>query len=182
MKYVLLALCFFSLHLKVSAQKLRPVDEGSKVHFVIKNFGINTGGDFQKLAGEIVFTPAAIAQSYFNVSVKSETVDTDNSSRDASLREDYFESAKYPEIKLISTKVEKTNKTDEGFYFFTGKIIIKNITKDISFPFKAEKVNDDWLFTGDFNINRLDFNVGKSSAVLGDKVQVTLKVLSKKQS
>lgn len=167
--------------LAVSAQRLKPVDEGSKVHFVIKNFGINTGGDLQKLDGEIVFNPQVIAQSYFNVTVKSSTVDTDNNSRDESLREDYFESARYPDIRLVSTKVEKTNKTNEGFYFFTGKLIIKNITKDISFPFKAEKLNDDWLFSGDFSINRLDFNVGKSSSILGNKVQVSLNVLAKKQ-
>lgn len=180
MKPILVLTFLFTLNFSLYAQRLKPVDEGSKVHFVIKNFGINTGGDLQKLDGEIIFNPDLISQSFFNVTVKSSTVDTDNSSRDESLREDYFESAKYPDIRLVSTKVEKTNKTNEGIYFFTGKLIMKDITKDISFPFKAEKINDDWLFTGDFSINRLDFNVGKSSSILGNKVQVTLKVLAKK--
>ncbi len=54
------------------------------------------------------------------------------------------------------------------------------ITKPVSFPFHIEKVNDDYLFTGDFDINRLDYGVGSSSAVLSNTVHVSLSVLAKK--
>lgn len=176
--FVLLLVLFY---FPSSAQRFKPVDDGSKVHFTIKNFGISTGGDFQKLDGEILFDPSAISQSFFNVTVKSSTIDTDNSSRDESLRKDYFESAKYPDIRLVSTKVQNTNKSTEGFYYFTGKLILKKVTKEISFPFKAEKSGDNWLFTGEFDINRLDYGVGESSSILGNKVHITLKVQAKKQ-
>jgi polyisoprenoid-binding protein YceI len=36
------------------AQQYQPVDEKSEVKFVIKNFGINTGGGFKGLQGTIV--------------------------------------------------------------------------------------------------------------------------------
>ena len=39
----------------IYGQKYTPTDAGSKVHFVIKNFGIRTGGDFTGLKGSIVF-------------------------------------------------------------------------------------------------------------------------------
>ena len=38
-------------------QNYTPTDAGSKVRFVIKNFGINTGGTFDGLAGSITFDP-----------------------------------------------------------------------------------------------------------------------------
>ncbi len=181
MKGNLFVLLLISFYYPSSAQRYKPVDEGSKVHFVIKNFGISTGGDLQKLDGEILFNPQSISQSFFNVTVKSSTIDTDNSSRDESLRQDYFESAKYPDIRLVSTKVQNTNKTSDGYYYFTGKLIMKNVTKEISFPFKAEKAGENWLFTGEFDINRLDYGVGESSSILGNKVHISLKVQAKKQ-
>ncbi len=44
----------------VVGQKYKPVDEGSKVHFVIKNFGINTGGELSGIIKMIWFSTATI--------------------------------------------------------------------------------------------------------------------------
>ena len=163
-----------------SAQNFVPADEGSNVHFTIKNFGFNTGGDFKGLKGAIFFNPSFPATATFSVSVASSTINTHNESRDKDLREElYFNVEKFPEIKLVSTKIDKTNKTEDGFYFFTGNLTIKGITKPVSFPFKAEKMMNNYLFTGEFTINRLDFGVGEKSTVLSQKVVVNLKVLAK---
>ncbi|HXS55545.1 MAG TPA: YceI family protein [Hanamia sp.] len=178
-KNILFAIIFLST--AAAAQSYKPGDTGSKVHFVIKNFGINTGGDFTGLKGDIRFFPDDVTKSSVAVSVSTSTVDTDNGSRDKSLKSDeYFDAQKYPEISIVSTKIEKTNKTATGIYFFTGNLTIHGITKTISFPFQATKVKDDYLFTGEFEISRLDYGVGEKSAVLGNKVVVTLSVLAKK--
>lgn len=158
-----------------------PVDEGSKVHFTIKNFGISTGGQLSGLKGEINFLATDLSACHFNVSVDASTVDTDNEGRDAHLKgSEYFEVDKYPQITITSTKIDKTNKTETGFYYFTGNLSMHGITKQIAFPFHIEKVNDTYLFTGDFEINRLDFGVGDNSAVLSNTVNVSLSVLAKK--
>ncbi|MDQ2718808.1 MAG: YceI family protein [Bacteroidota bacterium] len=173
--------CLFFISTALNAQDYKPSDSGSKVHFVIKNFGINTGGDFTGLKGEITFLPDDISKCKFDITVSSSMVDTDNSSRDNHLRTDeYFDVQKYPEIKISSTKIDKTNKTSTGFYYFTGNITMHGITKPISFAFHAEKTRDDYLFTGNFEIERIDFGVGDKSSVLGNKVIVTLSVLAKK--
>ena len=178
-KNILFGIIFLST--AAAAQNYKPGDTGSKVHFVIKNFGISTGGDLTGLKGDIRFFPDDTSKSAFSVSVSTSTVDTDNGSRDKSLKsEEYFDAQKYPEISLVSTKIEKTNKTATGIYFFTGNLTIHGITKAISFPFQATKVKDDYLFTGEFDISRLDYGVGEKSAVLGNKVVVTLSVLAKK--
>ncbi|MEO6819651.1 MAG: YceI family protein [Ginsengibacter sp.] len=158
-----------------------PVDQGSKVHFVIRNFGINTGGDFTGLKGSINFDPKALSSSKLDVSIAATTVDTDNSSRDKSLRSDeYFDVKKYPEINLASTKISLANNS-EGAYIFTGNITIHGVKRGITFPFNAELVNGDYVFTGNFDLNRLDFGVGEKSAVLSNKVSISLKVIAKQK-
>ena len=182
MRTFIITLFLVSTSYLLKAQDYIPGDNGSKVHFVIKNFGINTGGDFQGVKGSIFFNPSFPTSAKFDVSIASATVDTDNSSRDKDLKEEfYFNVEAFPEIKIVSKRIDKTNKSEDGFYFFTGNLIIKGVTKEISFPFKAEKVLNDYLFTGEFEINRLDFGVGQKSAVLSQKVVVHLKVLAKKK-
>lgn len=179
LKYILSFLLFTGLH--ANAQNYTPTDTGSKVHFVIKNFGINTGGDFTGLKGEIIFLPDSLNGCKFDVSVAASTVDTDNGLRDKNLAgNEYFDAAKFPLIRLVSTKITKTNKTADGFYYFSGNLTIKGVTKSISFPFQAKKINDNYLFTGAFKIERTDFGVGEKNIVLSNDVAVSLSVLSKK--
>ena len=165
----------------VFAQRYIPADQGSKVHFKIRNFGISTGGDLSGLKGEIIFFTTDLASCRFNVTVDASTVDTDNGSRDGHLKgEEYFDVEKFPVITIVSTKIEKTNKTDAGYYYFTGTLTLHGITKAIAFPFKVEKENDTYLFTGEFDIDRLDYGVGDKSSVLSNTVNVSLSVLAKK--
>src|ERR1017187_675788 len=151
----ILSILFSLLTLSGFSQKYTPSDEGSKVHFTIKNFGIKTGGQLSGLKGEILFFTTDLPACSFNVSVDASTVDTDNESRDSHLkRNEYFDSGKYPQITIASTKIDKTNKTESGFYYFTGILTMHGITKPISFPFHIEKVNNTYLFTGGVEINR----------------------------
>jgi polyisoprenoid-binding protein YceI len=161
------------------AQNYTPTDAGSNVHFVIKNFGIKTGGDFTGLKGSISFNPAKLADSKFNVSVSATTINTDNKTRDKHLRKtEYFNVEKYPEINITSTKISES--TNAGRYFFAGNITIKGITKPIQFGFSASAANNGYLFNGEFEINRRDFGVGGNSMSLGDKLKVTLSIATKK--
>ncbi|MEO8765951.1 MAG: YceI family protein [Ginsengibacter sp.] len=179
LKIILPWLLFIST--AIHAQKYIPGDEGTKVHFTIKNFGIKTGGELSGVKGEIFFFTTDVAACRFNVTVDAPSIDTDNGSRDKHLKEsEYFDVEKFPIIAIASTKIDKTNKTESGFYYFTGNLTIRGITKPVAFPFHAEKVNDTYLFTGEFEINRLDFEVGDKSAVLSNTVNVSLSVLAKK--
>jgi polyisoprenoid-binding protein YceI len=160
-------------------QNYTPTDAGSKVRFVIKNFGINTGGTFEGLAGSVVFDPANLAGASFNVSVDAKTVDTDMEARDNHLRkEEYFDVEKYPKLSFRSTKITTTNK--EGYLFMFGVITIKNISKEISFPFKQTSKDGGILFDGEFKLNRLDFGVGGKSFSMSDELNVELSIFAKK--
>ncbi|MEO6538004.1 MAG: YceI family protein [Ferruginibacter sp.] len=163
----------------VYAQKtLTPVDAGSKIHFVIKNFGINTGGDISGMLGAIKFNPAKPETSSISVTAAVKSIDTDNEKRDTHLQQDeFFNAEKYPVISLESSKIESTN--TQGTYMFTGTITIKGTSKPVHFPFTAVVKDDGYLFSGEFEINRRDYQVGGDSATMSDSVSISFSALSK---
>lgn len=181
MQRLLFSFTFLVLSFAAISQKYKPVDAGSKVHFNIKNFGIETGGDLSGLAGNINFSAANLTTSNFDVSVSVKTIDTDNDIRDKDLKgKNYFDADTYPVINIKSTKISRTNKTQAGWYYFAGTITMHGVSKPIEFPFSATLKGNDYLFVGDFTINRLDYGVGGNSAVLSNTVKVSLSVLAKK--
>ena len=161
------------------AQTYLATDEGSNVHFTIKNFGIKTGGDFTGLKGTIVFNPKALTTSAINVSVDANSVNTDNGARDKHLRkEEYFNVEKFPLLTFVSTKI--TESTTAGRFFVLGNITIKGITKAVQFGFSATPTATGYTLAGEFEINRRDFGVGGKSGVMADKLKVSLNVVAKK--
>lgn len=171
---------FLFVSFLVNAQNYLPTDDGSKLHFVIKNLGINTGGDITGLKGKIIFDAKNAPKCFFDVTAAVKTIDTDNGKRDEHLRkEEYFDAATYPVIHLVSTKVEPG--ADLKHFIFKGNLTIKNITKPISFPFTAEGKSGGALFVGFFEISRIDFGVGKESFSLSNKIKVTLNAFGKAQ-
>jgi len=178
MKRLIFGFLFFISSYTIIAQTYTPVDNGSKVHFTIKNFGIATGGDFSGLAGSIKFDPANLAASDFDVSVDATTVDTDIEARDNHLRKaEYFDVKNYPKLSIRSTRITKTNK--DGYMYMFGNITIKGVTKEIKFPFTATPKNGGYVFEGDFKLNRRDFGVGGQSISLSDDLTVSLSVFAK---
>ncbi len=176
MKKIILGFTLCFVFFTITAQQIyKATDAGSKIHFTIKNFGIKTGGDFTGLAGIVKFDTKNLEASYFNVTVQSTSIDTDNGSRDGHLRKaEYFDAATYPQIKIISTKI--TASTVAGRFYVFANLTIKGVTKPIEFGFSALPQNDGYFFEGQFNINRRDFGVGGNSMSLADKLLVKLAV------
>ncbi|MGB4846020.1 MAG: YceI family protein [Ferruginibacter sp.] len=180
MKKYLSALATFILFASfVSAQvTYTPVDEGSKVHFVIKNFAIKTGGDFTGLKGTIKFDPEKYTSTVFDVSVDAATIDTDNSSRDGHLKKaEYFNVDTYKTLHFKSTKVVRSS--SEGRFYVYGDLTIKGVTKPVEFGFGATPKDGGYIFDGSFTINRRDFGVGGSSISMSDNLTVSLSVFAK---
>lgn len=157
--------------------KRSPSERESKVHFVIKNFGINTGGDLKGVKGDIVFDKDNIAASYMDVQVDVRSIDTDNKRRDAHLVSDeYFDAGKYPYIHIAGKPVAGQVANE---YILKAKLTIKNITRQVDIPFMVTQDATGFLFTSVFEINRRDYNVGGNSAVLSDNVKVSLKIFAR---
>ena len=182
MKYflgsLLIQILTFSSFAQSSPHPYTPSDQGSSVSFTLKNLGFNTGGSFTGLQGAIVFDPQNTAASSFDVSVDAASVNTDNNMRDNHLKEDsYFDVKNYPRIRFVSTSIGPADKS--GHFTITGKLTIKNTTKEISFPFIATPMGEDYIFKGTFQLNRKDFGIGGSSTI-SNNLTVSLTVLAKK--
>ncbi|WP_461448700.1 YceI family protein [Mucilaginibacter sp.] len=174
---LLLCLSVFSY-----AQHLTPIQQSSLVQFQVSHkmvFRSTVTGSFSGLKGNIVFDTRDVSQSFFDVSVNAESINTGIGMRDSHLKdEDYFNAQKYPLIVIKSQKINK-EKGDDA-YLFTGTITMKGVTKAISFPFTIKAIPGGYQFKGNFNINRLDFEVGPENSIDKD-VLIQLSVSTKQE-
>lgn len=157
--------------------QFHPVASESGVHFTIHNFGFKTGGNLAAPEGDIYFNADDLTHSAFNINIKSESINTDNDSRDEHLREeDYFDTKNYPLIRFVSTSIRASGK--KGEYETVGLLTIKKVSREIQIPFTAVRSGSGWLFTGSFKMNRRDFGVGGSSTI-SNELTVDIKVLAR---
>ena len=171
-----LLICF-SFLFQTSYSQIHPVTAESTVQFSLKNFGFRTGGKLDAPEGDIIFNPDDLSKSSFHVTIKTESINTDNNSRDEHLKEaDYFDVKNYPFIRFVSSSVKAGSK--KGSYEALGTLTIKNKSREISMPFTAEKKGAGWFFTGSFKMNRRDFDVGGSSTI-SNELTVDIKVLAR---
>lgn len=170
----LMVFLLMTLVCKFSLAQFHPVNETSSIHFKIKNLGFTIDGSFSGLSGTIAFDLSRPAEATFDVSIDAGTVNTDNKMRDDHLRRDtYFDVKNFPRIRLYSSKISTTGK--KGELLFSGYLTIKKQTKPVSFPFKVEASNSGYIFSGEFTINRRDFEIGGTSTI-SDMLSVSLNV------
>jgi polyisoprenoid-binding protein YceI len=165
------------LSFQFSFAQYHPVTGESSVRFSLKNFGFKTGGSLDAPQGDIVFNSDDLTKSSFQVSIKTESINTGNESRDEHLKEaTYFDVKNYPLIRFVSSSVKESDK--KGSYQTLGILTVKNKSKEITIPFTAEKNGNGWTFSGSFKINRKDYDVGGSST-LSDEVTIDIKVVAR---
>lgn len=156
----------------------KPADKGSTLQFKIKNLGFDVSGTFTGFMGKINFDAQSPANASFDVTIDAGTVNTDNGFRDSHLRDNnYFDVKKYPAIHFVSSKVSPAGKP--GTYTVSAKLTIKDVTRDISFPFTATALSSGYIFKGSFKINRKDFGVGGTSTI-SNELEVFLDVVAVK--
>lgn len=145
--------------------------EASEVEFEVDNFKIlEVDGNFSGLKGTLRFDSVEIDNSSFIVCVDAASVLTGNEKRDAHLRTaDFFDVEKYPRICFTSSSFSRTS---EG-YLVKGTLSIRDTGKEVEIPFTFKNK----VFEGEFEINRLDFGVGKeiSTFKVGEEIEISIK-------
>jgi polyisoprenoid-binding protein YceI len=130
----------------------------AKVNFSINGmFGIDVNGTVADLRSEINFHPDDLLHSVITATVGSTTINTKNKKRDNHLRSaDFLNVEKYPSIRFVSTHFRKIGE----YYVVEGDLTLKGVTKKISIPFEFTDSGSSAIFTGEFDIDRVDFGVG----------------------
>ncbi|HEY0868049.1 MAG TPA: YceI family protein [Fimbriimonas sp.] len=159
----------------------------TSVGFEIDHLGIaRVQGRFAKTNGKIQFDPKNVTQGSVNFTIATDSIDTAIAPRDTHLKSaDFFDAAKYPEIKFQSTKVRK----DGERYVADGNLTIKDVTKPVSIPFTVHgPITDPWgksrigVIAEPIKLNRQDYNVAYNDKLpsgvssVGDEVTIRLSV------
>ncbi|HEY1937888.1 MAG TPA: YceI family protein [Candidatus Angelobacter sp.] len=153
----------------------------SSVNFAVTHMTVSTvNGRFTTFDGKISLDDKDISKSSVNVTIKTASINTDNTSRDNDLRSpNYFDVEKFPEITFQSKSVEKKGND----YVAHGTLTIHGISKDVDLPFdlkgpidpgKGGKVLGAHAY---LTVNRQDFGITKApAAMIGNDVKIDLNV------
>lgn len=155
-----------------SAQKV--VILKNTIKFQLKNLGINTGGTINGLQATMIFSPDKLDSSTIEAMLDISSINTDNDLRDSHLRSDeFFDMAKYP--KIIMKSISFKHKSGDN-YVGQFNLTIKDKTKTFDVPFTYTTIENTATFKGGLKLNRLDFNIGGKSLVMGNEVSVSIEV------
>ena len=152
--------------------------EKAMVKFSLKAHGQELIGNFKGAKGEVKFDANDLAHSSVDCTIDMATINTGIEARDKHLQaKGFFDTETSPMSKFTADKIEKTK---EG-YSATGKLSMKETTKELAIPFLFEANNDTGVFKGSFSIKRSDFNIGKPDDEIGDEVTIYLEIPVSKQ-
>ena len=164
-------LFFLFLSTDSFAQKEWEIARGYQVRFTTQ--GVE--GTFTELDGDIVFSPAQLDASKFDMTLYSRSIDTGISKRDDQARgKKWLNSSYFPEITFISDSIAQT---EAGFEVY-GKVNLCGVERPTTIPFKFKENEKGAEFSGYFFVNRKDFGiVGTTLGAMvsvGENVRVDL--------
>jgi polyisoprenoid-binding protein YceI len=160
----------------------------SEVHFKIKHLMItNVTGSFNIFQAAITTEDEDFMKAKISFTADVASIDTGNEQRDGHLQSaDFFDAAKYPQIKFEATKTE--NIDNDGSYDLYGDLTIRDVTKNIKLSVEFGGVVTDAYgnvkagFSINGKINRKDFGLTWSAVteaggiVVSDEVKLIAEI------
>ena len=145
------------------------IKEGYSIKFVSKD----PSGIFKDFYGDIDFDPASLSTSKFDLKVKVASISTGNGMMNKKAQtEEWFDAGSYPEIKFLSSKIEKT---DKG-YNIIGALKMKEVTKTIKIPTSYKQDGSSASFSGTFYVKRSTYGIGHKSDAVPDVLKIQFNV------
>jgi len=152
----------------------------SGVNFKISHIGLSwVHGRFNNYAGTFTIDPEDAGKCSFELKINAETIDTNNSKRDAHLRSpDFFNAKQFPAITFESTGV----KAIKDGYEVTGNLTMHGATKPVTFALLGGKTAEfppgvpRTGYSTELILKRSEFGVGKEqfANALGEDVHVAI--------
>lgn len=167
----------------VAAETFKVDPAHAFVLFKIDHFGWSKNfGRFNDVSGTFTIDEANPGNSKVEVVIKAASIDTAHEKRDNHLRSaDFFNAKEFPEIKFVSTKIEKTgDRTGK----ITGNLTMLGVTKPITFDFTWNKKtphfrNKNRIHTGfsaQVSLKRSDWGMKKFIPAIADQLTLFLEI------
>ncbi len=160
-------------------------DSHSAADFSVRHMMIaNVKGQMRGIKGVVDIDDKDITKSKVDVTLDVATITTSDQKRDDHLKgPDFFDAQKFPTVKFVSKKVEKSG----NGLTVTGDLTIRGVTKTsvLAVEGPTAPIKDPWGktkrgFTATTKINRKDFGVSWNKTldgggvVVGDEVKLTI--------
>lgn len=188
----------FTLGLAIAATQWALQPAQSKISFAGTQAGAEFEGVFKKFTADIKFDPKDLAASRFDVKIDMNSVDTQDGERDDTLKSaDLFDVKRYPAGTYVADKFtaqgnnkgnnkggNKGSNMSGNKYSASGKLTIRNITRDVPVDFTFEEKDGSAWLKGTTRIKRMDFGVGQGewqdTSTVADDVKINFALLLKK--
>lgn len=157
------------------------VDSGhTQVLFTVNHMGFSTySGQFTQPTGTLVLDPANHARDRVEIVFPIDKVSTTVAALDAHLKTpDFFDAAKYPEGRFVSTSITVHGTTAT----IAGNLTLRGVTKPVvlaakfvgagSSPMGAHKTNVG--FSATTSVKRSDFGISYGIPLVSDKVDLVI--------
>ncbi len=160
-----LALAFGGVAFASAQFTLQPRE--SKLTFVGTQAGAEFEAVFERFTAEIKFDPQDLAGSRFDVKVDMASVNSKDSERDDTVKGDelfavkQFPTAHYVTERFIAPSNNKGNNKHGNKFTATGKLTLRNVTREVPLEFTFEKKDGSAWLKGSARLKRLDFGVGQ---------------------
>lgn len=177
-----------ALPLAASAATWSIDPDHSNVGFKVKHLMVsNVKGNFNTFSGTVDINDKDITKSSVNVSIDTNSINTNVQKRDEHLRSaDFFDVAKFPTMTFISKKVAKAGKDRLKV---TGDLTLHGITKEVVLAVEgpSKESKDPWGnirrgAAATTTINRKDFGLNWNKAletggvVVGEEITINLEI------
>jgi len=116
----------------------------SRIGFSVSHMVVSSvSGRFKQFTGKVDLDEANPAKSQVDISVKVDSIDTDDAKRDEHLRSpEFFDSKKFPTLSFKSTKITKAAGKK---YKLTGDLTIHGVTKNVTLDAElSDPVKSPW--------------------------------------
>lgn len=165
----------------------------SEIGFKVKHLMIsNVTGKFEKFAGTVESVSDDFVNASINFTAEIASVNTGQPQRDGHLQSpDFFDAAKFPQLKFVSTKFEKAGGSK---YVLTGDLTIRDVTKPVTLDVEFSGIAKDpynntkagFEITG--KLNRTDFGLNFNApletggVLLSEEIKLQIEVQLVKQA
>lgn len=159
------------------------VPEQSEIVFVGQQMGVPAEGRFQKFAVEAALDPAAIDESRVRVVIDMNSVALPASDFTTEVkRKRWFDTAGFPEAVFESKRFRTSG---DGRYEVGGTLTLKGVSREVASPLALKIDGSDLVADGEFELKRLDFNVGDGpwadTDTVANEVRIRFKLRLKPQ-
>jgi polyisoprenoid-binding protein YceI len=159
----------------------------SHILFTIDHLGFaKMVGLFSEFSGNISFDANNVPASKVNVSIKTESLQTQFAPRDKDLKgADWFNVTEFPEMTFVGTEFVKK---DDHTGTLTGNLALHGVTKPVTLNVVVNKVGQNPLdkidsagFSARGTFKRSDFGIKTYLGAIGDDVDLIIEIEAKKK-